>query len=477
MAGRQIPDTRSSVLSPIVSEVRQLASRCYHPPTQSKEIRLAIQEGAMPSQSRPKETPPPRRKACFNCSRAKQRCDQQTGSCTRCRDRGIECNYSARAGSSRRSTSRLEPSTRLLIAADENVHPNGSANREYQSSSLYAPSDNHDTSSIHVDSEAPPQFLNGSLSTTDLGRSKQTRTSSTDDELVCTIDSSAIQNRWLNAFITDPQLRPKVPPAATNIFVGRMLKAYTASIIRHAHLPPFVHPNQLEQKSEASPLQNCIGLLKICSGDIHQLGDMPIHLIQGEMTKLFASRTSLSPHMLLATYQAYLIYIMTLYFHLEQQYSPLLRQYMMDLQQLACEICSQGTVCSAELKHTRPRWSSWVHTESKRRTLYLMYLFDNLLSSKDGTPVYVGTELRGLPAPASRHVWRATSQAEWQTAYNLHLSDWNDGVLKIDELWRPNHGTSVESLTQRQHRIDKWLESADEYCTMLFAVTSSTHGE
>ncbi len=40
--------------------------------------------------------------------------------------------------------------------------------------------------------------------------------------------------------------------------------------------------------------------------------------------------------------------------------------------------------------------------EAKRRTLYTMYLFDNILSAQDGLPTFLSTELRGLAAPAEK---------------------------------------------------------------------------
>ena len=344
---------------------------------------------------------------------------------------------------------------------DNSLAPDGAHN--YQPSQVFTPVSSFDKQSPNM-AEAQPLIAGPS------------QTQSIPSDLACTIDPTAIQNRWLNAYLPDPDQRPKVPPAATNAFVGRMLKAYASATIRHGSPPPFLHEEQMRIYPPCPPLQNCFNLLKICNnnGPLSS-NDLAVQLLEDEMARLYNQRASFNHIHLLAAFQAYLIYTITLYFHLGQQTS--LRQHMMNLQQLASDTCAQGTVCTAELEHTRPKWSSWITVEAKRRSLYVMCLLDNLLSVKDGTPVYVASELKGLPAPASRQLWRASSDDVWKAAYNTHLAEWKDSGLRLDELWRPPADASELELERRHHRIDQWLEAADEYCTMLYAVTSGTHGE
>lgn len=45
--------------------------------------------------------PPPRRKSCAACTRAKRRCDLAHPTCTRCAGRGLACHYPPRRGSPR----------------------------------------------------------------------------------------------------------------------------------------------------------------------------------------------------------------------------------------------------------------------------------------------------------------------------------------------------------------------------------------
>lgn len=114
--------------------------------------------------------------------------------------------------------------------------------------------------------------------------------------------------------------------------------------------------------------------------------------------------------------------------------------------------------------------------EAKRRTLFTVYLFDSVLSAQDGLPTFLGTELRGLPAPSSRSLWQASSH-DWVLAFNVHLVDWVDRDLSIDELWPIPTDFDETAIVERRRRVDQWLENIDEFGTVIYAVTSTTHGD
>ena len=175
----------------------------------------------------------------------------------------------------------------------------------------------------------------------------------------------------------------------------------------------------------------------------------------------------------LAAFQAYLIYAMVLFFAEDQSRQLIDRQVMINIQDFACDVASSGLVCPAELSHQRPDWESWIVASAKRRSLYTMYLFDNIFCSLNGLPTFLGEELESLPAPASKTLWEASNRAVWETEYNHHLSEWPGGALQIHELW-PAPETGVK---ERKKRVDKWLGSVDEFGMMIFAVTLGTHGE
>jgi hypothetical protein len=73
-------------------------------------------------------------------------------------------------------------------------------------------------------------------------------------------------------------------------------------------------------------------------------------------------------------------------------------------------------------------------------------------------------------------MWRAHSRHEWELAYNIHLADWVKRDFHIDELWPIPEDLDKLGLLERRNRVDQWLEGVDEFGTMIYAVTSCTHG-
>lgn len=148
------------------------------------------------------------------------------------------------------------------------------------------------------------------------------------------------------------------------------------------------------------------------------------------------------------------------------------RSIMINLLDFACDIAASGLVCPAEISKTRPDWESWIVADAKRRTLYTLYLFDNIFCAENGLPTYLGLELEGLPAPARKSLWEASHRNQWEDTYTKHLTEWPSGFLRIDELWPdPSHGDH-----EKTRRMDQWLRSVDEFGMMIFAVTHITHG-
>jgi hypothetical protein len=180
---------------------------------------------------------------------------------------------------------------------------------------------------------------------------------------------------------------------------------------------------------------------------------------------------------LFAAFQAYLIYAMVLFFQLDQDSNRQFRDIMTKLQELACASARHGLVCATDQQRARPRWEEWIVAEAKRRTLYVMYLFDSILSTQEGLPTFLGVELHGLPAPANKLLWQAGSRYEWEREYNIHLADWMEGSLTIDELWPTPAELDTSGVVRRGARVDRWLENLDEYGTMLYAIMQCTHGE
>jgi hypothetical protein len=108
--------------------------------------------------------------------------------------------------------------------------------------------------------------------------------------------------------------------------------------------------------------------------------------------------------------------------------------------------------------------------------LYVMYMFDEVISKQEGIPTFLGVELMGLPAPGSRSMWSASTRQDWQKRNNLHLADWPGGGLCIDELWPIPSDLGEEDIAKRRSRVEQWLEDLDEIGMFVYAVTSCTHG-
>lgn len=433
-----------------------------------------------------------RRKACQNCSTAKARCDLKAGRCSRCALRCLPCVYprattlsegsthntNNREGSIHGSlvTSNVLPASEALLSNTGRELPSGTDTwssivgsiQSTGDNSLTGPSLTSFTEGYHVKDSRPNAMSRApeGLETLDF----------TVLELCCPINVDDISNRWLNSYVPLPGQKTKDYPANVTAFIYRILKSYATATARGRGVPPFVHPSQIMATSTRLPLSNCLSLVRICERPLPGSESVAADVLQREMSCLYDQHQTYDDMALLAAFQAYLIYCMVLFFRLSRGPNPFLRQAMTNLQDLACSSSRRGLMCIAERRNARPNWESWIVAEAKRRTLFAMYLFDSMLLSQDGLPTFLGTELQGLPAPASKFLWRAQTRNEWEREYNTHLADWAEGGLYIDELWPIPTGLDERGLLERRNRVDQWLEDIDEFGTMLYAVTSCTHG-
>lgn len=292
--------------------------------------------------------------------------------------------------------------------------------------------------------------------------------------MVCPINAADISNRWLKAYIPDPTSRTKHYSDVITRFIYRVLKSYTATIVQAEGIPPFIHHLQTSG-APRSCLSTCFSLARMLHGAVPESESTLSGIIDGEMATVYKDHLTLDAYGLTCAFQAYFIYTMMLFFHISESHSGLW-QAVMNLQDLASASTQRAAMCEAEVRNTRPRWEEWIVAESQRRTLYLMYMFDSILSARDGLPTFLGTELKGLLAPANKILWRAGSREEWETQYNKHLARWTDGSLALDELWPMPPELDDEAVAKRRSRVDSWLINADEYATMMYTVTSCTHG-
>ncbi|KAI8632498.1 hypothetical protein F5Y19DRAFT_421479 [Xylariaceae sp. FL1651] len=429
-----------------------------------------------------------RQRVCRECSISKTKCDQIESGCSRCVRRALVCTYrsadSPRQNTQRSATSNGAERSSNFTAAINPVldyavlgpgNPVGGDSRERRIDSTQPVVDRSAAAVPSVSNSNPCLSTNPRPVTAQIFN-ESGGLDFTTLELACPIKVEDISNRWLNAYIPLPEQIAKEYPASIKTFLHRIVKSYVAATVRGRGYPPFVHSSQVEAHLIKPPLSTCLSLVRICENLLPGSEGVAVDVLQREMNSLHAHHQTYDTVTLLCAFQAYLIFTMVLFFRLRQISSPYLRQAVMNLQELACSSAKRGLVCEAEQQWHRPRWESWIIAEANRRTLYTMYLFDGILSAHDGLPTFVGTELKGLPAPASQALWRAQTRLDWEASYNKHISEWTLEGLRIDELWRvPEDFDEIETIARRE-RVDHWLEGVDEFGTMLYAVTSCTHG-
>ncbi|KAJ5085514.1 hypothetical protein N7532_010285 [Penicillium argentinense] len=425
-----------------------------------------------------------RQKACRTCSSAKAKCDRQAGGCTRCAQRGLDCDFGQQHASTN-NTRQADSKERLPCSpaslSDSLVTSNfGDGSSTIEGASLSSlPSPGTMASTIVQGSPNAFPSTQGRAPVVSGGAGMafpQSNLDFTRLDLACPINVDEINSRWMNAYIPDPQQQIKRYPPSIISFIHRIFKSYVAAAIRGRGLLPFVHPAQMKHQTTTSPLTTCLSLIRMCQNPLPRSEGVAAAIFQREMDTITQSRESYDDLSLLAAFQAYLIYAMVLFFRLGITRHHSLRQTMMTLQELAHASSRGGLVCVADQTRTRPRWEEWIVAEAKRRTIYTMYLFDSVVSTQENLPTYLGTELQGLPAPAAGSIWEASSRPEWEQAYNLFLAEWMGPGLAIDELWPIPPDLDGAGVARRRGRVDHWLEDVDSYGTMLYAVVSCTHG-
>ncbi|KAM6527357.1 hypothetical protein FSOLCH5_003426 [Fusarium solani] len=236
-------------------------------------------------------------------------------------------------------------------------------------------------------------------------------------------------------------------------------------------IPPMIHPMQLSDGIPTA-LANCYSLVRLWHHRAGGSEGIVAETVGREMDRLAQHDPNAGNVDALAAFQAYLAYSIMAYFSPISS-SPLANDAtMVTLQEMAFRIAQGGLVLHSELNGTRPSWESWIVASVKRRAVFTFYLLSSVCNADSNLPNFLAEELREVYAPDSKRVWEAKSRQEWEREYARHLSLWPDGPLKISELWRsPDTGS-----TGRRERIDRWVQGADEFGMMLFAVCVHLHG-
>ncbi|KAL4949321.1 hypothetical protein BDW69DRAFT_198197 [Aspergillus filifer] len=412
-------------------------------------------------QKKPKQLRPPRKKACKNCTSSKVRCSLDRPTCSRCRSLGKVCEYATpRAGLTQWNPDPLSPGSVLDLSFDRSLHSNSipSDLTNPQVNAFSTPGQSHE-SGLYAEQNSELDF--------------------TAVDLVPNHEAECIRDRWLRPYIT-PSLAgeevPKVYHPFTLQYLGRVLATYPQRMIRDGDVPPIFHHTQVFAGQMSSALANCFTIVRMWKSAAPGSGCFVVSTVRREMDRLAPEAPGEQEIERLSAFQAYLIYLLLLHLSpiplqtLEQ--GKVTDQDMITLMDLAFRTARNSLILASETSHKRPSWESWIMASTKRRAIYVMYLFSSLYNAENGLPNFVAEELRDLPVPERNGLWEATTRTEWERVYDLHLQEWPDGPLRIHELWKSEETGSP----RRRERIERWLRGVDDFGMMLFSVCAHIHG-
>ncbi|KUI62605.1 Oleate-activated transcription factor 1 [Cytospora mali] len=419
----------------------------------------------------------PRKKACHACTVAKTRCDLIRPNCSRCLDRQLQCEYSVpalpgpRAARQRHVVSPIAtaPPPAVVAASFEGPSIEGAA---------YVPV---------IDQNLNPSYLEN-----------QSAVFNKDKALLLTpLDVSRIRDRWLDYYFTPTQKQIKPYTARTMALISRTLFSYPGMWLRNqSHIPPFIHPAQCANRSGGGPesLANCLSLLRLCDAAAPGSGQLVRDSVQREMSRLASDiekstlSQGLDDHLhALSALQAYLLLSIHAYSSCKTRtrleiFSPGL---ITSLHDLAARVSTAGIVCPEEVVGQSPAavpaWESWIIAEAKRRTVYCVYLFEDLYNHEHDADSYLGEELGLLLAPASKWVWQAKSKESFAVEFSDWTKTWGGGRgLVISEFWPKAAEDMVGDLAaeewqgKREERIMRYSETVDEFGMFLLAICTAT---
>ncbi|KAL4932422.1 Zn(II)2Cys6 transcription factor domain-containing protein [Aspergillus undulatus] len=416
---------------------------------------------------RAKHPRPPRKKACTSCTRSKVRCNLERPRCSRCRSLGRTCEYTT-------------PSSASIPALGSSQDASDSPAWPILSGPPIDPA-------ISGSASVLPNLPNtAGLTPSQSGELQITNEQNNDNELDLTsthlaVNDSAddIRDRWLRPYFM-PSLygseNSKVYQPFTLQFLSRVLSTYPHRMIKDKDVPPIVHRSQVSGGRIAPALANCYTLVRMWVQAVPGSERIVVDTVRLEMERLAVEPSTLCDIDHLSAFQAYLTYLLLMYSNPlsipSYEQSLVSGRDMITLMEMAYRTARHGLICTSELSRTRPTWESWIVASTKRRAIYVMYLFSSLYNAENDLPNFLGEELRDVFAPEAKALWEARSRAEWERAYDLHLREWPDGILQISELWRSEETGSA----RRRERVERWLKTVDEFGMMLFSVCAHIHG-
>lgn len=169
--------------------------------------------------------------------------------------------------------------------------------------------------------------------------------------------------------------------------------------------------------------------------------------------------------------QSLVIYALLLYYSTpEVNGPPLINDAVMArIQEVVYRLATTGILMTeSEKRGRRPTWEDWIMLSAKRRTILTMYAFDSVYATMNHLPTFPAYELRFMPVPGGRSFWQAQNERQWESLYDSWLQGCAGGCFLMRELMaKPEPGSD------RETKLQSWLENVDEFGMMLVMVVSA----
>lgn len=281
--------------------------------------------------------------------------------------------------------------------------------------------------------------------------------------------------------------------------IAKTLSTYPEGWIRNqSHLPPFIHQAQCSQQGMMpESLANCLSLLRLCDTAAQGSEVLVRDSIQRELLRLaevvedLDCVQTLSQHLsCLSALQAYLLLSIHTYFASKKRaaFGVFTPNQISALHDLVSKVSAMGILCPEEVGNATstgsciPQWEGWIIAEAKRRTIFCVYMFEDVYNFDNNAATYLAEELAILLTPTSKWLWQASDKVAFETEYSNYVKAWNgESGLQISEFWPrelAEDGDDVTEAARRQRtedRISRWAENVDEFGMFILAVCTVTH--
>ncbi|KAH0194628.1 hypothetical protein KCV03_g277, partial [Aureobasidium melanogenum] len=158
--------------------------------------------------------------------------------------------------------------------------------------------------------------------------------------------------------------------------------------------PPFIHPSQLQNSEYPPPLARCATIAHMWANQTSDGGDIVREAILREAQALFESDGLNSSNDMerLVSMQAYLLLCLMLLPSCTTEPMMVPQEMKINLQELTAKSAREGLICPAEQTGSRPDYLSWILAEAKRRTLYAVYMVDDVINTLGNMPCVLGDD-------------------------------------------------------------------------------------